>query len=136
MEAVIAIILIILMLLFDTNYMEKCIHNTKKNKIIDNLSSKLSIEYMNTSDKLGMVLDKTNALIKPNMWIYNDYEISSREWKAMVTITPPLFKISTALLIEFLFLTRYIILVNIFGPFFMKPKILFWIFFDFFLKQV
>lgn len=82
MEAVIAIILIILMLLFDTNYMEKCIHYTKKNKIIDNLSSKLSIEYMNTSDKLGMVLDKTNPLIKPNMWIYNDYEISSREWKS------------------------------------------------------
>ena len=86
MELTIAIILIFIMVLLDTNSLEKFLAVTSpiKNRIKSNLKD----SYTNFSHDIANITENnlsSEKIIKkinlPNLWIFNDYTVSSRHWK-------------------------------------------------------
>ena len=82
MEIVIAIILIFIMVLLDTNSLGKFLAITRP------IKENLTDSYKDFSHDLAGITNKTistEKIIKkihsPNLWIYNDETISSRHWK-------------------------------------------------------
>ena len=82
METIIAIILIFIMVLLDTNSLEKFLTITSP------IKNNLKDSYKDFSHDLEEITTKTvstEKIIKkihsPNIWIYNDETTSSRHWK-------------------------------------------------------
>ena len=89
METIIAIILIVIMLLLDTHSMETFLDRAKTfrfpiklnpNITTCNTCNTSTVEYMNNTDSSIQDLYKP-PLVKKHMWIFNDYTVSSRNWK-------------------------------------------------------
>ena len=81
METVVAIILIVIMLLFDTHAMEQFIDYTKKPPVPLNHKNEPPRGFMSHDDTNNHAISKTAPVKKKLMWVFNDYTVSSRNWK-------------------------------------------------------
>lgn len=80
METIVAIILIVIMLLFDTHAMEQFIDYTRKPPTSLNHKKEPPIGFMSHDDTNNQDIYKTPP-VKKLMWVFNDYTVSSRNWK-------------------------------------------------------
>ena len=82
MENIVAIILILIMIIFDTRSVGKFINITRPLKDGLNYSGKsVSKELFNMKSTLLNPKVVINKLNKSNLWVYNNNTVSSRHWK-------------------------------------------------------